>query len=592
VAFEPGNRVGDYQIEQVLGAGGMGKVYKVRNLISDRVEAMKVLLPNLEGDHELADRFMREIKVQASLQHPNIAALHTAARIDNQLLMFMEFVEGTSIDRLIKNGPMPAQEVIRVIIAVLDALGYAHERGIIHRDIKPANIMLTPQGVVKLMDFGIARLASDPRVTQTGRTVGSLFYMSPEQINGKPLDARSDLYSLGISIYEMVTGRRPFDGDSDFSIMAAHLQQMPRPPIELDPRVPAPLNELILVSLAKNPDERFQSAVAFRNALASIASMVPNQAPAVEERTKPLSPSPVAGTPIPPQHATPAPQQMHAAPPQQGQMPQPPRPVVSTAPPPPPPGRPSSNRTLYMVAGSLATLAVIALAIWQGPKYFGAKAGQQEVVTPPTQSYQPPDPNGAGSGTTTTPSTGTPAGTASGTTAGTSLPPLGGGATGSTSQQPQVVIPSAGGRPPVTVTGGISTGVVQNSNPGSQAQSQQQPAITQQPPAQQQAVQQPPEQQYSRPAGPDPAVMNELRERYNSISIRAGAANEGVQRIEQQQAQMGVGLRGDIREARTRHSYQMREAQQYLQSGNVDGAKKALDYAERALEQIEKFLGR
>src|SRR4051812_25436144 len=174
--FEVGSTVGDYQIAAILGAGGMGKVYKVRNLISDRVEAMKVLLPDLVTEPELADRFLREIKVQASLEHPNIAALHTAVRVENQLLMLMEYVEGTTLEQKLKDGPLPVGAAVDYIRQVLSALEYAHQHGVIHHDLKPANMMLTPSGVVKLMDFGIAKASTDRRLTMTGTTVGSLYY--------------------------------------------------------------------------------------------------------------------------------------------------------------------------------------------------------------------------------------------------------------------------------------------------------------------------------------------------------------------------------------------------------------------------------
>ena len=188
-----GSTVGDYQIIGILGAGGMGKVYKVRNAISDRVEAMKVLLPDLATEPELADRFIREIKVQASLEHPNIAALHTALRVQNQLLMLMEFVEGMTLDQKLKSWSAAHCEAVEYVAQVLRALGYAHQHGVIHRDIKPANMMLTPGGVIKLMDFGIAKAATDRKLTMTGTTMGSLYYMSPEQIKGEAtLDARSD----------------------------------------------------------------------------------------------------------------------------------------------------------------------------------------------------------------------------------------------------------------------------------------------------------------------------------------------------------------------------------------------------------------
>jgi eukaryotic-like serine/threonine-protein kinase len=271
--LDVGSVVGDYQIIGVLGAGGMGKVFKVRNTISERIEAMKVLLPDLSGEADLADRFLREIKVQASLDHPNIAGLRTAMRFENQLLMVMELVEGVSLDERLRKGPMPVGEAVRCIDQILCALAYAHSHDVIHRDIKPANMMLTPDGTVKLMDFGIAKAAADHRLTMTGTTMGSLYYMSPEQIRGsQTLDARSDLYSVGVSLYELVTGKRPFDGDSQFAIMSAHLEKTPVPPIALDPSLPPGLNDLILVAVSREPEARFQTAEAFRNALSSIMS--------------------------------------------------------------------------------------------------------------------------------------------------------------------------------------------------------------------------------------------------------------------------------------------------------------------------------
>jgi serine/threonine-protein kinase len=151
-------QVGDYQILRELGAGGMGKVFQVRNVISDRIEAMKVLLPDLVGDPGLADRFLREIKVQAALEHPNIAGLRTAMRDGNQLLMVMEFVEGRTVGEYLDQGPVPMQNAVGICMEVLSALDYAHSRGIVHRDIKPSNIMITTQGQVKLMDDGLALL--------------------------------------------------------------------------------------------------------------------------------------------------------------------------------------------------------------------------------------------------------------------------------------------------------------------------------------------------------------------------------------------------------------------------------------------------
>jgi serine/threonine-protein kinase len=349
--LEIGTTVGDYQVVGILGAGGMGQVYKVRNVISDRVEAMKVLLPDLVNQPDLADRFLREIKVQASLVHPNIASLHTAVRVDNQLLMLMEYVEGVTLDQKLKDGPLPAAEAVNYVMQVLAALDYAHARGVVHRDIKPGNMMLTPGGVVKLMDFGIARSATDHKLTQTGTTVGSLYYMSPEQIQGVTApDARSDLYSVGVSLYELVTGKKPFDGDSQFAIMSAHLAGTPVPPVTVDPRLPKMLNDVILMSVAKDAGARFQTAAALRNALANVAAGL----------------QPTVALPQPAKAA--------------------PQPVKAAV-----PGQPVSHRGAWMglgaVAAVLAIVALIALAPWKKTGATPAKA--DAPVTQPAPVSEP-----------------------------------------------------------------------------------------------------------------------------------------------------------------------------------------------------------
>ena len=273
MAFEIGQQVGDYEIVSMLGVGGMGRVYRVRNVISDRTEAMKVLLPDLVAEPDLAVRFISEIRMLASFDHPNIAQLHTAFQVDNQLVMMMEFVEGSTLEQIAKQGPIPQSDIINYMQQVLAALSYAHGRGVVHRDIKPANIMVTSQGTVKLMDFGIAKSRTEQDLTRPGTTMGSLYYMSPEQVRGGTVDARSDIYSVGVMMYELLAGRRPFVADSAYEILNQQCNVVPQPPVEVNTQLPAPLSDIIVCAMAKDPVNRFQNAQALSNALRQVAAM-------------------------------------------------------------------------------------------------------------------------------------------------------------------------------------------------------------------------------------------------------------------------------------------------------------------------------
>ncbi len=625
MSFEIGQRIGDYEIVSILGAGGMGEVYKVRHVISDRVEAMKVLLPNLSSDPDGADRFLREIKVQASLDHPNIAALHTALRVDNQLLMVMEYVEGTTLEALMQSGAIGRDPVVDYVIQVLSALSYAHSRGVVHRDIKPANMMLTPAGQIKLMDFGIARATQDRRLTQTGRTVGSLFYMSPEQINGQLTDGRSDLYSLGITLYELVTGRRPFDGDSDFSIMAAHLQQNPIPPVQLDPHVPMALNEVILMAIAKDADARFQSAEAFRLALERARSM---PYPVGQPSTQPPQQSPAYAINQDPQHTQqhypqePQPYQQAPQPYQQTQQPfagqpygAPPAPAQYGAQPgygasqqqhymPAPPAvqAEKSSRGLYMAVGSLVTVAVLALAIVKGPDLMKTLAGSQSKdstpqtplasqqnpgQTPQSQPHAAQDPQQSQTPADTPIAQTPPPQAPESQTPPTSAPSTSTSPTSTSPTSTAANKPPARNPPPSSKSPPRETTARMAPQERPQQYQQSQPPAYQQPPPQQQQP-----QQANNAAAQRAAALNEARERHNDLAIRAGTAREGLSSIKQQMANQGLGLRADIREAETRMSYQLKEAVAAIRAGDVEGAKRNLDMATRAIETVERFLGR
>lgn len=298
MSIEIGQTVSGYQVIALVGRGGMGKVFKVQNVVSDRVEAMKVLLDDATAAPELAERFLREIKVVASLEHPNIAGLRTAFRADNQLVMIMELVEGASLAEKLRGGRFHAAYAVDCMCQVLAALSYAHKQGVIHRDIKPGNILITPSGIVKLTDFGIASKSGDARLTATGMALGSLYYMSPEQVRAVPLDARSDLYSVGATLYECVTGNHPFLGDSFYAIMQAHLELRPVPPIKLSPDIPPELSRIIEKTLEKAPENRFQTAEEFRKVLLELYSGAMQPAAAGYRLVTP-APTPVYAPPAP-----------------------------------------------------------------------------------------------------------------------------------------------------------------------------------------------------------------------------------------------------------------------------------------------------
>jgi len=262
-----GDILGDYQVTGVLGRGGMGKVFRVRSLVTDREEAMKVVLPDLDDNPGFADRFIREIKVHASLQHPNIAALHTALRIEGRLVMILELIEGISLEEMLQRGPVEVSVAVHYVNQLLAALSFAHERGVIHRDIKPANVLIAAGGVVKLTDFGIARSIEGSRLTGTGLALGTLAYISPEQVRFGRADSRSDLYSLGLMFYEMVTGSRAMQGDTEHALMEAQLNFIPLEPATVNRLVPPAISTAIMRAIAKDPGLRFQTGQEFLAAL-------------------------------------------------------------------------------------------------------------------------------------------------------------------------------------------------------------------------------------------------------------------------------------------------------------------------------------
>jgi serine/threonine protein kinase len=269
--FEPGSTIGSYLVVSKLGEGGMGMVYKAHDTTLDRTVALKVLSPHLFRNLEFLQRFRVEAQAQARLNGPNIVTLHSMFEIPGSLVLVMEHVEGHTLEQRLHNeGRLSVASTVWVFEQALLGVERAHRMGIVHRDLKPSNIFITNTHEIKLMDFGVAKILDSKDNTQTGSMIGTLMYISPEQITGHDADFRSDIYTLGITLYQAVTGVLPFEKKTDYEYMNAHLHEQPLPPTALQPAIPQELEDIILKAIDKDPDKRFQGAHEFRKALLKV----------------------------------------------------------------------------------------------------------------------------------------------------------------------------------------------------------------------------------------------------------------------------------------------------------------------------------
>ncbi|MDX9787855.1 MAG: serine/threonine-protein kinase [Desulfobacterales bacterium] len=271
-------KYGRYEIQKELGKGAMGVVYQAHDPEIDRRVALKVLRPDRVTSEDFLQRFLKEAKAIGRLSHPHIVTVYDVGRDHDTVYIAMEFLEGRPLDEIFKGNPLRLEEIIHIGIQVAAALDYGHSQGIVHRDIKPSNIMLAPNGDIKITDFGIAHIedTAAPQLTQAGEILGTPVYMSPEQVKGQPVDGRSDLYSLGVILYEMSTGRRPFSGNNLAAIFHAITGEEPAEPIAAEPFVACgasrALSDLILKCLNKDPGKRFQSGQSMVEALSACLS--------------------------------------------------------------------------------------------------------------------------------------------------------------------------------------------------------------------------------------------------------------------------------------------------------------------------------
>jgi serine/threonine-protein kinase len=251
--------IGKYEVLRLLGSGGMGIVYEARDPVLERRVAVKVLAADLARQAELRERFMREAQAAGRLRHPNIVQVYDVGESNGRLFLAMEFVAGSDLERIIQDVPLSIEWKLDLLRQVCEGLGHAHKHGVIHRDVKPANIRVTPTGDVKIMDFGIALLQSATSLTKRGLVLGSVHYISPEQVEGRPVDARADVFSVGAIAFELLSGKRPFEAESVTAVMArvaygsADLSQLPRTPFSPG------LEAIIMNALAHRPQDRYQS---------------------------------------------------------------------------------------------------------------------------------------------------------------------------------------------------------------------------------------------------------------------------------------------------------------------------------------------
>jgi serine/threonine protein kinase len=255
-----GQIISHYKILEKLGEGGMGVVYKAEDLKLERIVALKFLKTEALGNAKGKWRFVREAQAAAALDHPNICTVHEIDEAEGRTFIVMAYVEGQNLQKKIESGPLQPDEALDIAIQAAEGLQAAHEKGITHRDIKPANIMMTTKGQVKLMDFGLAKLAGWTVLTKEGIIMGTAAYMSPEQVRGEELDHRSDIYSMGVVLYQLLTGELPFEEAYHLAVMYAIANEAPKPPRELNPAIPPQLEAVILKAMEKESAKRYQTA--------------------------------------------------------------------------------------------------------------------------------------------------------------------------------------------------------------------------------------------------------------------------------------------------------------------------------------------
>ena len=579
-----GTQIESYLIQEKLGEGGMGTVYRALETNLERIVAIKVLNTDVARDPAIVERFRSEARAQAHLNHTNIATLFSLLIHQGNPVMVMEYVDGENFQEIVrKNGPLPEPEAIPLFRQALLGVGAAHRMGLVHRDIKPSNLMLNRAGLVKVMDFGIAKVASSDRgLTRTGMQVGTVYYMSPEQVQGQEADARSDIYALGITLYQMVTGHVPFSADSDFKILTDHVQTPPPLPSSFNPAVSKGLEQIILKALAKLPEERFQTVEAFGAALERPETWVP------------AAPPPVAA--VPPVMNTVLEVPTGSAlklnlDPSTNVPPLPPReasaPVLHPIAVPRPPLPPDPSQTLGPARPLpwKAFAAIAALCLVLGGAYLKVRnkfASADTKTVAVAQSHPRPvsvldSSNSRDEAAPLFPER-------SNNLRSDSLP-----------GQPRTKKGTNGGVSETSLTDGATGGQTAEATPtGTPPTAQPNRKQPRQVAANNEAEGRAQVQQTAPPPGPSAASQAELddaRNRFIRLRSRALALKAQLADLRQRLAGQGLSVRTDAIEAEGNMDSYMGEADRALQTGNLQSAQTNMDRADHALKLIASVVG-
>ena len=534
-----GQQVANFRIVEKLGEGGMGVVYKGMDVHLDRPVAIKMLSPDLSRNPDIVERFRTEARAQANLNHVNLATLYAFLVHDGNAFIAMEFVEGENFEQLIRRrGPLPAEDAVPWFKQALLGVGAAHRMGIVHRDIKPTNLMLNRQGIVKVMDFGIAKVVGVRGTTRTGMQLGTPAYMSPEQIQGRAIDVRTDIYALGITLYQMLSGHVPFEEGSDFDIMRHQVSTPPPPMIDLHPYAPAQYQNVVTKAIAKNPEERYRSVEEFGAALEHPESVATLAATIVDGPKRTVLENNAGST-----YAT------AAAP----ALSQPVTPSPLTA-------LPVSSMPVSAGSGGwnrrhmTAALIVVVAAVLLGVVLFARKPSAAPIASvggSANASLPQPQVEMTGSGTLTPPA---------------SLPGGGNGAGGqqaSDRTEGNVQQSSSKGKTKTIA----SNGTTQHGGTAEPPPPPPAPAV-------------------------DPKLLRDLVTENDQLDSRAAAVEGSLDTLERQMQQSGLGLRGDMVAARNSMRVNLQRAKQAIDSQDTEGARHYLDLAHRDVEKLEGFLGR